>query len=144
MNQDIFTYVMFGVLALLIIFMFRNSRKRKQMMEEMREQIVPGAEVMTNFGLFGVLKSVDESTNEAIIETTPGTLIRVHRQTITKVVTDDEKNAPKSVEEAMARANREAELNQDHAIPVSEPKYGERLDDPTEKPARRAAKKTSD
>jgi preprotein translocase subunit YajC len=149
MNSDVLTYVMFGVLAVLIILMFRNTRKRKQLQEEMREKIVPGAEVMTNFGLFGVLKSIDETSNEAVIETTPGVLVRVHRQTIGKVVTDEEKNAPKSVEEAMARANleaalNEAELNEDHAIPLNEPKYGERVTDAAEKPARRAAKKTSD
>jgi preprotein translocase subunit YajC len=135
---------MFAVLAVLIIFMFRNSRKRKQIAEEMRAKIVPGVEVMTNFGLFGTLRSIDEATDIAEIETSPNTIIRVHRQTIAKVVTPDDLDAPKSVEEAMERANREAELNEDHAIPVGEPQFGERVAEPVKKPARRPARKISE
>jgi preprotein translocase subunit YajC len=142
--MDPLTIGMFAILAVLIIFMFRNSRKRKQLVEDMRTKMVPGVEVMTNFGMFGTLRSIDEDTNVAEIETTPGTLVRVHRQTITKVVTQDDLDAPKSVEEAMERANREAELNEDHAIPVGEPKFGERVAEPVKKPVRRAARKSAE
>jgi preprotein translocase subunit YajC len=142
--MDPLTIGMFAILAVLIIFMFRNSRKRKQLVEDMRTKMVPGVEVMTNFGMFGTLRSIDEDTNVAEIETTPGTLIRVHRQTISKVVTQDDLDAPKSVEEAMERANRESELNEDHAIPVGEPKFGERAAEPVKKPVRRAARKTAE
>jgi preprotein translocase subunit YajC len=149
MTDNAFTIAMFAVLAVLIFFMFRNSRRRKQQQEDLRAKIVPGAEVMTNFGLFGTLRSIDEVSNVAEIETSPGTIVRVHRQTLAKVVTPDDEDAPKSVEEAMERANREAELkevelNQDHAIPVGEPKYGERVADAVKKPVRRPAKKSTD
>ena len=83
-----FEIVMLAVMAMLIFFMFRNSKKRKADMEAMREKMVPGAEVMTNFGLFGTLVSVDEETNVAEVETSPGTIVRVHRQTLSRVVDD--------------------------------------------------------
>ncbi len=145
-------YAMFAILGVLIFFMFRNSRKRRAEQEKMREQIVPGAEIMTNFGLFGTLKSIDEVSNIAEVETSPGNIVRVHRQTIAKVVEDSTgaEGEPRSVEEAMAIANREAEerdrikLNEDSAIPVTEPAYGERVDADVKKPARRTTKKVAE
>jgi preprotein translocase subunit YajC len=132
---DLTTILMLAVLAVLIFFMFRNSKKRKAAAEDLRTQIVPGAEIMTNFGLYGTLISLDDVTKVAEVETSPGQIVRVHSQTIAKVVTTDDSDAPRSVEEAMERANREAELNDsgvdnDRAI-VGEPEFGERLDDET-------------
>lgn len=150
--MDPLTIGMLVILAVLIFFMFRNSRKRKAQQEELRAKIVPGAEIMTNFGLFGTLKSVDTLTNVAEVETSPGNIVRVHSQTIAKIVTHDEVDptAPRSVEEAMAIANREAEerdrvkLNEDTAIPLDEPAYGERVTPEAKKPVRRTTKKAGE
>jgi len=138
---DPLNIVLIAVFVLLIFFMFRNSRKNKAKQEELRSQIVPGAEVMTNFGLFGTLVSIDEFTNVAELEVNPGNIVRVHRQTIAKVVTDEVvEGAPRSVEEAMEIANREYEQNKDNAAPVGEPEFGERVDTaPENAPAEEAA-----
>lgn len=154
MPIDPLTIGMLVILAVLIFFMFRNSRKRKAQAEELRSQIVPGAEVMTNFGLYGTLKSVDTVANVAELEVAPGTIVRVHNQTIAKVVTSDGvpvAGEPRSVEEAMAIANREAEEREAaEAVAVDapvaeldEPAYGERVDE-AKKPARRTTKKTAE
>lgn len=87
--MDPLTIVMLGILGLLVFFMFRNSRKRKQEMEELQLKMVPGAEVMTNFGLFGTLVSIDEENNVATVETSPGSTVRVHRQTLARVIEDE-------------------------------------------------------
>lgn len=87
--MDPLTIVMLGVLALLIFFMFRNSRKRRADMENLQSKMVPGAEVMTNFGLFGTLIDLDEDNNVATIEVAPGSTVRVHRQTLARVVEDE-------------------------------------------------------
>lgn len=151
--MDPLTIGMLVILAVLVFFMFRNSRKRKAQQEELRSAIVPGKQVMTNFGMFGTLKSVDELTNEAELEIAKGVVIKVHRQTIAKVVepVDAVAGEPRSVEEAMAIANREAEareakgveLNKDSAIPLGEPAYGERITE-TKKPVRRTTKKAGE
>jgi preprotein translocase subunit YajC len=88
MAFDPYTLVLLALLAVMIFFMFRNSKKRKAELEATREKMVPGVEVMTNFGLFGTLVSVDDDTNVAQVETTPGTIVRVHRQTLSRVVED--------------------------------------------------------
>jgi preprotein translocase subunit YajC len=87
--MDPLTIVMLGVLGLLIFFMVRNSRKRRADVEMLQQKMVPGAEVMTNFGLFGTLVAIDEDENIATIEVSPGSTIRVHRQTLARVVEDD-------------------------------------------------------
>jgi preprotein translocase subunit YajC len=85
---DPLTIIMLVVLAAMIFFMFRSNKKRKAQAEELQTKMVPGAEVMTNFGIFGELVAIDEERNEAHIEIAPGTVIRVHRQVLARVVDD--------------------------------------------------------
>ena len=129
MPIDPLTIVMVVILAALIFFMFRNSRKRQKEQAETRSKMVPGAEVMTNFGLYGTLLSVNEDDNTALVETSPGTVLKVHRQVLARVV------EPTTPEPAAADAvSSEPQLNEDNAIPLSEPEFGERLDDASKKP----------
>jgi preprotein translocase subunit YajC len=126
MNDTILNIALVVVLALFVFYAFRNSRKTKAKQEELKSQIVPGVEVMTNFGLFGTLVSVDEVSNVAELEVSPGNIVRVHRQTLAKVVTETEtaEGEPRSVEEAMAIANREAEARE-RAERGETPEFGE-------------------
>jgi preprotein translocase subunit YajC len=127
MQIDPLTIVMVVILAALIFFMFRNSRKRQREAAETRSKMVPGAEVMTNFGLYGKLLSVNEDDNTALVETSPGTVIKVHRQVLARVV------EPTAAEPAVD-AEATTELNEDHAIPLTDPEFGERVDDTSKKP----------
>lgn len=86
MTFDPITIIMLAVLAVLIFFMFRNSRKRQADAKEMQQKVQPGAQVMTNFGVFGTILSIDEDENQVLLETSPGTILTVHRQTIARVV----------------------------------------------------------
>jgi len=132
MPQDFVTYIMLAVLAVLVFFMFRNSRKRQKAQAELRQKIVPGVEVMTNFGLFGTLLSIDQENNTALIETTPGTTVKVHSQTVARVVEPPAAPEPEAVVEAAA----------DDAS--AEPEFGERLAPETEKPESKSSKKASE
>ncbi|PWC08018.1 preprotein translocase subunit YajC [Mycetocola zhujimingii] len=87
--MDPLTIGMLVILAVLIFFMFRNGQKRKQDQEALLSKVVPGAEVMTTFGLFGTILEMDEDTNKVLLESTPGTVLTVHRQAIAKVVEDE-------------------------------------------------------
>lgn len=113
MQFDALTIVMLVVLAVLVIFMFRNSRKRSREAQELQSKVAVGAEVMTNFGLFGTVLDMDDEENQVLLETTPGTVLKVHRQTVTRVVT------PSPL----------APADDDVAITTGEPAFGERLDD---------------
>lgn len=114
--MDPLLIVMVAVLALFIFFQFRSSKKRRGEQEKLQSKMVPGAEIMTQFGLYGTLLSIDEETNEALVETTPGTVLRVHRQTILKVVEDD------------AAVGAEDDTDSVELDDDSEPAFGERVD----------------
>src|SRR5690606_12890890 len=91
-------------------------------------KIQPGAEVMTSFGLYGTLVAVDEEKNEAFVETTPGTIVRVHSQTIAKVV--DETETPAEDAEEDAEILEETGAIEDPSIDITdEPEFGERSED---------------
>ncbi|WP_438855597.1 preprotein translocase subunit YajC [Agromyces sp. M3QZ16-3] len=111
MVLDPLTLIMLAVLAVLIFFMFRNSRKRQAEARELQSKVAPGAKVMTNFGVFGTILSIDEEENRVELESSPGTVLTVHRQTIARVVEPVE--AP--VEAAAAIEG--------------EPEFGERVDE---------------
>jgi preprotein translocase subunit YajC len=116
---DPITIVMLAVLALLVFFMFRNSRKRQRDIASMADRTQPGAKVMTNFGLFGTIVAVDDEENKVQLETGPGTILTVHRQTIAKILT------PKEVvtdDEADVVDAAEVEPGQ-----LEKPHYGERV-----------------
>jgi preprotein translocase subunit YajC len=80
--MDPISLFMIAVLGLLIYFMIRNSRKQRKTQEELAEKLKPGAEVMTSFGLYATVLEIDEDKN--IVK------VRVHRQTLTKVVEEEE------------------------------------------------------
>ncbi len=103
MPFDPLLILLFGLLVVMI-FTWRNSRKRKADAEQMQNKLVPGAEIMTQHGIFGTLISIDDEKNEAIVETTPGTQLRVHRQTIARVVDPDRARARRRRRRARRRA----------------------------------------
>lgn len=119
MTPEVLNIGMLAILALLIFFMFRNGQKRKKQMEELRSKIMPGAEVMTNFGLFGTIVSIDLDTNKTVLETSPGVTIVLHSQAIARVVED----------ETALPAAPQTQLNEDNAEFVGEPEFGERTND---------------
>jgi preprotein translocase subunit YajC len=129
-----------GLLVVMIFFTWRSSRKRKTEAENMQTKLVPGAEIMTQHGIFGTLISLDDEKNEAIVETTPGTKLRVHRQTIVRVV--DPVELESSDEDIVAdepEAVAEVEAPE-AAVETAEPEFGERI----EKPKRTPRKKPSE
>ena len=87
--MDPISLFMIAVLGLLIYFMIRNSRKQRKAQEELQEKLQPGAEVMTSFGLYAKLVSVDDEKNQAVLDVGKGVKLTVHRQTLSKVVEDE-------------------------------------------------------
>ena len=77
------------LLALFVFMMFRKQRKTQKTVQSTRTQMVPGTEVMTQFGLFGTILSIDSEENKAVLELSPGNTATVHLQALTKVVTSE-------------------------------------------------------
>ncbi|THJ67571.1 preprotein translocase subunit YajC [Arthrobacter echini] len=69
--------------------MFRRQRKTQKQVRQMRTELEPGTEVMTQFGLFGTIVSIDQENNKAVLELSPGNHATVHTQALTRVVQQD-------------------------------------------------------
>jgi len=123
MDQTLLYVALGAVLVVFIFLSWRNSKKRQKEQTELKEKMVPGVEIMTSTGIYGTLLSVDDDKNEAVIETSPGNTLRIHKQTLLKVV-DPEIAEP----EADAAAEKAGpSLNESSVQPISEKaEFGER------------------
>jgi len=95
---DPISLFMIAILGMLIYFMIRNSRKQRRTQEELQEKLQPGAEVMTSFGLYATLVDLDDDNNVATLNVGNDVTIKVHRQTVTKVVEDEPSDIASSTE----------------------------------------------
>lgn len=110
-------------LGAFIVFQTIQGRKRKRETTERQQAFVPGVEIMTNYGLYGTILTMDDETNVVEIESTPGTVLKIHRQTILKV-------ADYAVV-AETEADDETEIAADDAASdTAEPKFGQRVVEP--------------
>ena len=114
--MDSLTLVMLAVLAVLVFFMFRNGRKRKKDQEALQATMVPGADVMTNFGMYGTIIAIDEEANKVELQIAPGVVVEIHRQTIARVV-----------EPVVADVSEDS--NVDSIDSLTEPEFGQRVAD---------------
>lgn len=87
---------MYALIILMVVFMIRNSRKQKQAREELNNKVVKGASIMTTAGIFGTVLSVNDEENEIVLESTPGTVIRLHRQSVASIVEKPEAEEAKA------------------------------------------------
>lgn len=104
--MDPITLVMLALLGFLIFLMFRNSKKRKEMQEQLRAGLQPGVEVMLNSGIYGRILAVDEEANRATLLSGEAAL-EVHLQAITQIVPSAEPESADSVESLDVEGNSE-------------------------------------
>ena len=115
--MDSLTLVMLAVLAVLVFFMFRNGRKRKKDQEALQATMIPGADVMTNFGMYGTIIAIDEEANKVELQIAPGVIVDIHRQTIARVV------------EPVVADDLEDDSTVESIDSLSEPEFGQRVAD---------------
>ncbi|WP_411734121.1 preprotein translocase subunit YajC [Paeniglutamicibacter sp.] len=89
--------IMLAAFGLLIFMMMRGRKKAAKAQEQIRSNLAVGAEVMTQFGLFGTISSIDTDENKIVLEVSPGSFVTVHSQVVAKVVAPEE-NAAAAVE----------------------------------------------
>ena len=75
MALDPLSIVMFGLIAVLIFFMFRNGKKRQAAQQEMQNNLRPGAQVMLQSGIFGTIESVDEEENRVTVRSGDSSIV---------------------------------------------------------------------
>ena len=118
--------LLFGLLAVLVVFMFVNGRKRQKQMkaeqEEKATKTVPGVKVLMQGGIYGTIVAYDHEDldSPALVEIAPGTVIEVHSQAILRIVEPkddvvvddaplDDAPAIETTEETRRRLERDAD-----------------------------------
>lgn len=103
--------VMFGLIAVLIFFMFRNGKKRQAAQREMQDNVRPGAEVMLQSGIFATIEAIDEEENRVTVRSGDSNFV-VHRNAIGQIVTPSE-----------------TPVETPSLAPDDDPEFGERVND---------------
>jgi preprotein translocase subunit YajC len=129
--MDATTVIMVLLLVVLVFFMFRNKRKRDAQQATLQSKMVPGVEVMLSFGVYGTLVSIDDEANIAEVEVSPGTVLRVHRQTLGRVVEPVVADGAVVTDADELDARPADDLIVDDATTAdrTSPAYGERVDE---------------
>lgn len=130
------TILIVVVLAVLLLFMFRNGRKRQRDQATLTSTLRPGAEIMTSGGIFGTIESMDEEENRIVLKTGPTSQLTIHRQAVGRVVTPvaDEQDANSTHDVHAGGLTGTAQLNGEPIVtesstlgsPTAAPEYGER------------------
>ncbi|MFB7250707.1 preprotein translocase subunit YajC [Microbacterium sp. NPDC056234] len=123
--------MLFGLLAVLLIFMVINTRKRNKQMKaeqaEKAEKTIPGAKVLLQGGLYGTVVSFDPENLDqpAQIELAPGAVVEVHSQAILRIVepTEDVDDELEADEDAADVVDVDTRDSADAAI-VDDASYG--------------------
>jgi preprotein translocase subunit YajC len=83
--KDLAGFLPFVLIALVFWFLIvRPQRRRQHDLASTQAALVPGTEVMLGSGIFGTVASLDEETLQ--IEVAPGTVVKVARQSVVRVV----------------------------------------------------------
>jgi preprotein translocase subunit YajC len=72
MDDSLFLFV---ALAMVGVMLFYSSRKRKKQAEQLRTEVVKGAQVMLTSGIYGKVTQVKE--DRIVLETAPGQSLTV-------------------------------------------------------------------
>ena len=81
-----FLPVMLLVMVLLLWLPMRRQKKAQAQIKAKQATMEPGTRVMTSFGLYGTVLSLDRDENKAVLEVSPGTSVTVHTQTVTTIL----------------------------------------------------------
>ncbi len=70
------------IFVIMWFFMIRPQQKRQKEIQNFRNSISVGTDVVTAGGIYGVVRSMDETTNTLQIEIAKGVTIKVDRNSV--------------------------------------------------------------
>ena len=79
--------ILLAVLAAMILLLINQNRKRKRDAANLVETLQVGSDVTLHAGIKGKVVSIDE--DDLVIETTPGTKLKVLKQAVRAIQTSE-------------------------------------------------------
>ena len=74
--------MMVAIFAIMWFFMIRPQQKKQKEIQNFRNAIAVGTQVVTAGGLYGVVKSIDESDNTLMVEIARDVRVKVDRNSV--------------------------------------------------------------
>lgn len=71
-----------AMFAIMYFFMIRPQQKKQKEIQQFRNSIEKGQEVITAGGIYGVVRDIDEVKNVLILEVANGVRLRVDRNSV--------------------------------------------------------------
>lgn len=85
---DPFFFVMILIFAIMYFLMIRPQQKRQKELQNFQNGLSIGTEVVTQGGIYGTVKKVDEAANILYVEVANGVQIRVARNAVYPSIAD--------------------------------------------------------
>lgn len=80
MMQMVIMFV--ALFAIMYFFMIRPQQKKQKEIQKFRNALTVGQEIVTYGGIYGVIKSIDESSNTVMVEVSTGVKIKFAKSAI--------------------------------------------------------------
>lgn len=77
-----FILMMVIIFAIMWFFMFRPQQKRQKEIQNFRNNITKGQQIVTAGGIYGIVKEIDEANNTLKVEIANGVCIKVDRGSV--------------------------------------------------------------
>lgn len=87
-NNYSFIIMMVAIFAIMWFFMIRPQQKKQKELQNFRNAIAVGSEVVTQGGIYGTVKKIDEQADVLHIEVANGVQIRVARAAVFPNIAD--------------------------------------------------------
>ncbi len=71
-----------AMFAIMYFFMIRPQQKKQKEIQNFRNSLAVGQEVVTIGGIYGVVRELDWQNNKVVIEVAPGVRIKMHKDGI--------------------------------------------------------------
>ena len=81
-----FIFLMAGMFAIMYFLMIRPQRKQQKDREALLAAVKTGDEILTNGGLFGVVKGFGEDNQRVKLQIAPNVLVEVSRGSVASVI----------------------------------------------------------
>ena len=77
-----FLFMMVIIFAIMWFIMIRPQQKKQKEIQNFRNNITKGQQIVTAGGIYGVVKEIDEASNTLKVEIANGISIRVDRNSV--------------------------------------------------------------
>mgnify|MGYP005940819589 CR=1 FL=1 len=75
-------FMMIAIFAIMYFFMIRPQNKKQKEIQNFRNSITPGQDIVTAGGIYGKIKEVNDADNTLMVEIASGVKIKISKNSV--------------------------------------------------------------